>query len=265
MKKFKLTDENYFSKEAAKIYTGSSEIKNFLKCEAKTIAELTGEWIEEKSDSMLVSSYIDEAISGTLESFQEKHPEIFTSKKELKAQYKIANKVLGQIYDDAMFCKYLSGDHQTIMTGEISGVPVKIKIDSYFPDKAIIDLKAMKDLELIWNPKNKQKENFIDYFRYTLQASLYQEIVRQNTGKKLPFIIAVATKQEYSERALLSIPQEVMDLELEFLKQYLPHVKDLKEGKIEPTSCGSCNYCKFKYRTSKIFEYNYFFSERNKI
>ena len=187
-----LTEKNYFSPEMNMKYTGSSQIKSFLSCEGKTLAELNGEWEEKTSEPMLVSSFIDESISETLEDFKLVHPEIFTQKGELKAQYRIAEKVLEQIYDDPMFLKYLSGEHQKIMTGEISGVPVKIKIDSYFEDKLIVDLKAMKDLELIWNNSTKQKENFIQSYDYILQAALYQEIVRQHTGKQLPFIIAVA-------------------------------------------------------------------------
>lgn len=259
-----LTEQNYFSNEMNKKYTGSSQIKSFLSCEAKTLAELNGEWEEEKSDSMLVSSYIDESISGTLEAFKEHNPQIFTQKGELKAQYKIADKVLEQIQNDPMFSKYLSGDHQTIMTGEISGVPVKIKIDSFFKDKLIVDLKAMRDFNLIWNNRTGRKENFIDMYGYVIQAALYQEIVRQNTGKQLPFVIAACTKQEYSERALLSIPQEELDLKLEFLKNYLPHVQDLKEGKVKPTSCGKCQYCLSKKKTEKIYDYNFYFDEIRK-
>ena len=260
-----LTEQNYFSFEMNKKYTGSSQIKSFLSCEARTIAELNEEWDEPKSDSMLVSSYIDEAISGTLDTFKEQNPQIFTRTGDLKAQYKIAEKVLEQIHDDPMFLKYIkTGENQVIMTGKISEVPVKIKIDSYFKDKAIIDLKAIKDMNLLWNEEIHQKVNFIDYYDYLLQAALYQEIVRQNTGKQLPFIIAVCTKQEYSERALLSIPQEELDMKLEFLKQYLPHIQELKEGKIEPSYCGKCDYCKSLAKCDKIYEYGYYFEQRNK-
>ena len=257
-----LTEQNYFSNEMNMKYTGSSQIKSFLACEARTLAEVNGEWEEEKSDAMLVSSYIDEAISGTLDTFKEQNPQIFTQKGELKAQYKIAEKVLEQINNDPMFLKYVSGEHQKIMTGEISGVPVKIKIDSYFKDKLIVDLKAMKDFNLIWNEQVGQKQNFIEVYDYILQAALYQEIDRQNNGKQLPFIIAACTKQEYSERALLSIPKEEMDMKLEFLKNYLPHIQELKEGKIEPASCGKCPYCLSKKKTTKIYDYSYFFEKR---
>lgn len=257
-----LTEENYFSKEASQIYTGSSEVKDFLKCEACALAKLNGEWQEEKSKSMLVSSYIDEAISGTLDKFKEQNPEIFLKNGELKADYKIADEVLKQMQDDEMFMKYLNGEHQVIMTGEISGVPVKIKIDSYFPSKCIVDLKAMANLDLIWNDKTKQRENFIDYYQYTLQAALYQEIVRQNTGKQLPFIIAACTKEKYSQRALLQIPQEELDLKIEFLKNYLPHLQDLKQGKVQATSCNHCNFCISRQKVDRIWYYDDYFKNK---
>ena len=41
--------------------------------------------------------------------------------------------------------EYMSGEKQVIMTGEIEGVPVKIKIDSYHPNKMIVDLKVMSE------------------------------------------------------------------------------------------------------------------------
>lgn len=207
---------------------------------------------------MLVSSYIDEAVSGTLDNFKEKHPEIFLKSGDLKADYKIAEEVLNQMRQDEMFMKYINGEHQQIMTGEISGVPVKIKIDSFHKDKCIVDLKAMANLDLIWNDKTRQRENFIDAYDYVLQGTLYQEIVRQNTKKQLPFIIAVATKQKYSQRALLQIPQEKLDLKLQFLQSYLPHLQELKQGKVKPTNCGHCDYCISKQKCDRIWYYDDF-------
>lgn len=92
-------------------------------------------------------------------------------------------------------------------------------------------------------------------------GALYQEIVKQNTGKQLPFIIAVATKQKYSQRALLQIPQEKLDLKLEFLKEYLPHIQALKEGKIDPTSCGNCDYCISKQKVDRLWYYDDYFNK----
>lgn len=93
-------------------------------------------------------------------------------------------------------------------------------------------------------------------------GALYQEIARQNIGKQLPFIIAACTKQKYSERALLQIPQEKIDLKLQFLQQYLPHLQDLKQGKVEPNSCNNCEWCISKQKCNKIYFYNDYFEER---
>ena len=175
MEKLILTEENYFSPEASKIYTGSSEIKNFISCEKSALAELTGEWTREKSESLLISSYLDEKISGTLDKFIEKNPDIFTKQGELKAQYKHIEEIYNEINSERnkLFKKYLSGQHQTIMIGEIANVPVKIKIDSYFPDKAIVDLKCVKDFKPIFNEKTHEKQNFIDFYRICYPAGLY--------------------------------------------------------------------------------------------
>lgn len=257
----RINNKNYFDYEHKMKYTGSSEIKAFLECEAGALAKLRGEFEDTPSKAQIVSSYIDSVISDELEDFKEEHPEIFLKNRELKADYKQADEVIEQMKQDEMFMKYLNGKHQKIMTGKISGVPVKIKMDSYHKDKCIVDLKCMATLKPQWSEKDHKKINFCDEYRYTLQAALYQEIVRQNTGKRLPFIIAVATKEKYSQRALLQIDQEVMDRELEFLKQYLPHLQTVKQGKIEPQKCNCCNWCISQQKTNKIWWYNDFFEE----
>lgn len=263
----RIKQENYFSPENNIKYAGYSQIKSFLSCEKAALAELTGEWIEEKSESLLVSSYLDEKISGTLDDFIQKNPEVFTKQGELKAQYKHIEDIYNEINSERnnIFKKYLNGEHQVIMTGSISNVPVKIKIDSYFKDKCIVDLKCVKDFNLIFNEKTHEKQNFIDYYDYILQASLYQEICYQATGKRLPFIIAACTKEKYPQFALLQIPQQVMDEKLEFLKQYLPHLQEVKQGKVKPTSCGKCNYCISQKKCDRIYYYDDFWNQEIKI
>lgn len=256
-----VTNENYFSKEIELEYTGSTQIKSFMKCEKETLARINGEWEKEVTDALLTSSYIDAYVSDEIVKFEQKHPEMFTNNgKKLYAKYEKLLDIINQAENDSLFWKYLQGEHQKIMTGEINGVKVKIKIDSYFDDKCIVDEKSIANLKPIWNEKLHIKQNFIDYYDYVLQGALYQEVVRQNIGKKLPFIIAVLTKEKISERALLNIPQEILDNKLIEISEYLPHIKDLKEGKVEPTECGNCDFCLSKAKTSCIYNYNEYFS-----
>lgn len=250
-----ITEETYFSKENELKYCGSSQIKSFMDCEARTMAKINGEWEEEPSTALLVGSYVDAAVSGTLDIFKAKHPEILKRDGSLKAEYVKADYILNRIQRDELFMKYISGDHQTIMTGEIANVPIKIKIDSYFPDKAIVDLKCVKDFEPVWNNETKIRENFIDYWKYTLQGALYQEIVRQNTGKRLPFYIAAVTKETEPDIVVAGIPNEVLDIELEKIKEILPKIKMIKDGILEPTRCEKCDYCKWTKTLTKVLDY----------
>lgn len=274
----KLCEENYFSEEAQKFYTGSSQIKDFLKCSAKAKAQLNGEWKEEPSTSQLVGSYVDAAMSETLDVFKAKHPEILKKDGSLKSEYLHAEYILSRIERDKMFKKYISGDHQTIMTAIFdfaeknwykeeeyfaiysnlhkNVIPVKVKLDSYFPNKAIVDLKVVKDFDTIYNEQTKQRENFIDYWGYTMQAALYQKVVEVNTGKKLPFFIAAVTKEKEPDIALLNIDQETMDYELSLLEEWkLGLVANYKMGNGEVKRCEHCDYCHFTKEITQIINY----------
>ena len=81
----KLTESNYYSLEADKAYMSVSQFKSFLDCEARTIAKLNGEYVEEGNNTaLLVGSFVDSSVEGTLDKFKEENPQIFTQKGELK-------------------------------------------------------------------------------------------------------------------------------------------------------------------------------------
>lgn len=252
-----LTEQSYFSPKMEWQYCGSSQFKRFCECPAKAMAMLKGEWVEEKTDSLLVGSYVDAYMSGTLEQFKEQNPEIFTQKGELKAGFRKAEDIINRIENDELFKKYISGDHQTILTGEIEGLPFKIKVDSYFKDKNVCtDLKVVKDFEGIWNNKTNRKENFIEYWHYDWQAAIYAEIVRQNIGILPKYFIAAITKEKYSDLALLNIPEQDLLMQLEIVKSMIPYVKSIKEGKEQATRCEHCDYCKATKKLTKIINYH---------
>lgn len=248
----KLTNKNYFSPEMNMKYMGSSQIKTFLECEAKAMAELKGEYIREKTTALLVGSYVDSYFEGTLEDFKIENPEIFKKDGELKSDYVKALEIIKRIESDPIMMKYLSGKKQVIKTGEINGVKVKIKIDSYFIKKAIIDQKIMKDMKPIWNEEKRFKESFVESYLYDMQGSLYQAI----EGDKLPFILAVATKEKVTDLELLEIPQDRLDYAMETL--ILPNINRfdmIKKGEIEPTACGKCDYCISKKKLIGVKDY----------
>lgn len=238
-----LTNENYFDLEMQKKYFGVSQFKSFEKCEAAALAEVTGNYERERTTALLVGSYVDAHFEGTLDIFKAKNPEVFTKKGELRSEYKQAEVVINRLERDPLFMFYMNGEKQVIMTGEIEGVPVKIKIDSYHPGKMIVDLKVMKDFQDIY-VEGKGRLNWIEAWSYDIQGAVYQEIVRQNTGLKLPFFIAAATKEKEPDIDIVEIPQPFLDVALEHFKESIMRYDGIKDGIFEPVRCEKCDYCK---------------------
>lgn len=249
-----LTDENYFSKENNIKYMSASQFKDFLKCPACAMAKLKEEWKQEKTTALMVGSYVDASYEGTLDIFKAKNPEIFKKDGELKSEYKKAEEIINRLEKDKMFSKYMSGEKQVIMTGEILGVPFKIKIDSFHKDKCIVDLKVMKDMQSIWN--GKEKENFVEYYGYDIQMAIYQEIVRQNTGKILPTFLCVATKETITDFAILGIDNERLEFVMNaIIKPSLLSINNIKNENAEAYRCEKCEYCKSTKEIKQIINY----------
>lgn len=234
-----ITNENYFSQEAQMKYMGSSQFKAFDRCEAGALAEIKGEYEREKTTSLLVGSYVDAHFEGTLDLFKAKNPEIFTRSGDLKSEYKKAENIIQRIERDRLFTEFMSGEKQVIKTGEIEGVPVKIKMDSYFPGDKIVDLKIMKDFAPVY-VEGKGRLNFIEAWGYDIQAAIYQMI----EGNNLPFYIAAATKESVPDIAIIRIPQENIEVAKEYIKSKIVRFSAIKEGYITPERCEHCDYCK---------------------
>ncbi len=239
-----LTSENYFSLEANKEYMSNSQFKAFRACEEAGLNEALGASFSPITTSLLVGSYVDAHYEGTLDVFKAQHPEILKRDGALKADYVKADIMIERTERDELFKKYMSGEKQVIMTGEIEDVPFKIKIDSYHKDKAIVDLKTVKDFSLMYDEQLHRKVPFVEYWGYDIQGAIYQEIVRQNTGKQLPFFIAAVTKETEPDIAILSVGQDRLDECLTLVRALAPRYQTLKNGGDAPHRCEKCDYCK---------------------
>ena len=249
----KLTDDNYFSQEANMEYFGASQFKSFLKCEAEALAELKGEIERPASKALMIGSYVDAHFAGEMEQFTENHPEIFNSRTgELKADYRQADKLIARAERDEMFMEYMSGDKQVIMTGEIHGYPFKIKVDSLHDDK-IVDLKCMRDMKPIF--KDGERKTFIDAWQYDIQGYIYQQVVAQNVGIELPFYLAVVTKEEHPDLAIIEIPQWRLNSVDAIIDHYIDHFAAVKEGTEQPVRCERCGYCRDTKKLTKVTTY----------
>lgn len=255
MELINVTRENYYSPEVDRQYMSVHQYLDFaghmgvVGCEAKAMAKLSEKWEDETTTAMLVGSYVDSYFEGTLPQFMEEHPECFTkgtksAPAHLRAPFAQAEVMIERCEKDAYFMEALSGEKQVIMTGRLFDADWKIKMDSYLPGKAIVDLKTSADIHKMWKVQDYGWVAFPEYWGYTIQLAVYQKIVEINTGKKLPCYIAVVTKEDYPEIAVIYVDQLTLDHALNEVEMNMPYVLAVKNGEVDPVRCEHCDYCK---------------------
>ena len=237
-----LNSSNYFSKEADLAFFSASQVKSFRKCEAATMAALRGEYQRPMSTALTVGQYVDEALTGDLESWKQNHPEILKRDGTMKADYEGARLMVERAMRDPLFMDFMDGEHQTILTAKLFGVPFKAKFDVLGADR-IVDLKTVKDLKSQYLP-GQGRVDFATAWDWPLQLAIYQKIYEINEGVKLPCYLAVITKETPADIRIIQVEQERMDAELALLEQQLPRFEAVKGGVIDPERCDKCEYCR---------------------
>ena len=245
-----LTQENYFSPEMDLKYMSVSQYKQFAQCSSKAMALLNSETSAEEKESFLQGKLFETLIAGDIDLFMMQHPEMVSSrgatKGELKANFKkvvlAANKIKQQkfIMDIVNKC-----EKQVIMTGNINGIKVKCCADLLDKEAGnIYDLKCMANFNEIWNKENKCYMPWYYYYGYVLQMAVYQEIARQNYGKKFETHLIAATKEEQPDMDAIHFDNSLLELELKEFSDNIIYYDKIKKG-IEPViKCNCCDYCK---------------------
>ena len=242
-RRIKLNQSNYYSEKANMQYFSISQYKDFMKCEAMALAKITGAYNPEMTRAMLIGSFVDTYFEGTQEQFIKENPAVFTRKNELRSEFRKANQIISRIENDELFMKFMSWEKQRIMTFEMFGVPWKMKMDSYLPGICITDLKIVA------------KFRALPFWRYDLQGAGYQKGVEIVTGERLPFYLAVATKERTIDLDVFQIPQSTLDSALYEIERNIGHYAEVKAGLVPPTYCGECDYCK-SIKAARIRNYN---------
>ena len=270
----KVTSKNYYDPHIQMAYMGATQFKAFQKCEAAALAALRGEWAEKKTVALLVGGYVDAYFSGELEEYKDANPEIFSSRYpyDLKAEYKQAERIIDRMKRDRLYMLLMSGRKQVIRTGFIAGVPFKIKIDvllnatqcrqivEQFPetalalgmcDGAIVDQKLMANFDSVWSTEEHARVPFVEYWGYDTQGAIYQEI----EGNMLPFIINAGTKEDVPNLGAFYVHDVDLAIKLAEVEDAAPRYQAIKEGKVVPTRCENCEYCRSTRRLRSIINY----------
>jgi hypothetical protein len=258
-----LTPENYHSPEANLAYFSASQLKSFQDCEARTMAELRGEWQREETPSMLVGSYVDAHFSRTLDLFKAQHPDIYTRTGTLRSEYLKANDIIARLERDDLAMMMLNSMNQVIVTGTLCGQPFRGMLDMLldanlcdaiskfypkmdgllFQSSAIVDLKVMRDFQPIYK-EGMGRVTFVEAWGYDLSMAIYQRLILERDGTTPPCYILGATKETVPDIGLFSIRQSELDAAFEIGMENIDRYAEVKAGKIEPTRCEECDWCK---------------------
>lgn len=238
----RLTKKNYHSAEANRQYWSASLIKQMMKCPASAMA------MEEPppTTALLMGNYVDTALTEPrkLDAFKKEHPEMFKRDGMPKAEFHKAAEMVCRARSDEVFMEYMKGRKQVIRTGRIDGIPFKIKMDVYRKGERIVDLKTVRDMKPGYLSGSGQV-TFADVWEWPLQMAIYQAI----EGNNLPCYLAVVTKEEPPDLAVVEIPQNMLDFELQWLREKLPYFDAIRQGVIEAPRCECCAYCR---RTKRL-------------
>lgn len=237
-----LNEMNYFSQEADVAYFSASQIKSFKKCEAMTMAQLTGEYERPMSQALLQGQFVDAALTGDYGEWVLAHPEVAKRDGNLKAEFMLCQEMVNRAKRDPLFMDFMDGDHQTILTADLFGVPFKAKFDVLGADR-IVDLKTVRDFSPVYMP-GQGRVDFATAWDWPLQMAIYQRIYEQVSGIRLPCFLAVITKETPPDIRIVQIEQERMDAELAWLEQVLPRYEAVKSGAIDPERCEGCAWCR---------------------
>lgn len=252
-----LTRENYYDRSTDWDYQSPTFFKKFLKCEAETMAELNGEYLDMNHEALLVGNYLHsyfESEDSHKEFVEENKSDILTRTGKPRAPFEKGDEMIHTLENDSLFKGLYQGDKEVIVTGYINGVHWKGRIDCLNLDRNyFLDLKTTRDIhKKFWNSQDREWQSFVAEYNYQLQMYAYQELIRQTFDvEATPYIIAVS-KEKVPDKMVISIPDYRMEEAETQIDRYQDHIEDVKAGRVEPTRCGKCDYCKSTAKLGKI-------------
>src|SRR5690625_3126766 len=257
--KLNLNSNNYYSLEADRQYMSVSQFKNFIECEAKTMAVLNGDYEDPPNKAMVVGSYVHAAFESDekFEQFVERNKDIiFNNRGNKYADFKQADLMIKTIKNDKFAMFALEGEKEQIYTADLYGTKWKMKVDSINHDLLYFsDLKTTRDIfERYWSTKYDGWVSFVERWDYVLQMAIYRQIIHENTGDwYTPHIVAVS-KEKMPNKAVISIDESRFDFEYEYVNVEIDRILKVKNGELDPVRCEKCEYCKSTKQLEGVIE-----------
>lgn len=260
-----LTKENYY---AAYRYVNSTFLKSLDACEKAAFAEKMGVYQQEEKKAFLQGKLFEAMLTNDADSLArlEQEDGIFKKDGTLYADFSNISTHVERLNKDEFFMRFVNGLYSIPVAGNVNGVLVKSLIDCVMVDEnnevvALVDIKYLKDMKPIWNDETKSKESPLLYWKYDMQAALYQTLVKNVVAEELPFYIAWATKEKTPDYGIALFSSETLATgyqkcvtSLESYQHYMKdtiskdddgvkryHIENLDLSKLH--GCGACPYC----------------------
>ena len=172
--------------------------------------------------------------------------------KDLPAEFKKADLIIKTIADTQPdIIRWLKGDHQVKLEGEIGGVHILAYADIIRIEKGetwIVDLKCLKPLNDYWNELTRRYEKWWE--RYVMQVAVYRELYHQMTGEVARMAVLACSKEKPPNFQFPEInDEEKIAEEMDLFEKYCFLARKIANGTEKARRCGSCDYCR---KTVKI-------------
>lgn len=263
-----LLGKDYYSVDSARRYWSISQYKRFRECEARALAELEGEWEDQRDNTALLVGNMLHSYFESPEAhkkFMDENADVMISKTgktkgQLKSDFLVGQRMIERLEADKQFMECYVGQKEVAVTGEIEGVEFKGKIDCLNVEKGyFVDIKTTKsDIDsMVWVQDEASGRNiqvrWFEAWGYILQMAAYKKMLEEKYGKKFtPIIYAVTKETTPDTRAIVFQSQEKLEYELSELSMLIKHLDDVKKGKEWATPCGHCEYCKTKALSQRV-------------
>lgn len=152
-----MTHKDYHSQENETRYMRNSQYKNWLRCQAETLAVLRGEWERPITDALLVGSMVDAALTTPEDYPQWKTDhaaDILGKNGKTLAAYVGAEAMIERVKADLIYRDIVaSAESQVILTGTIGDHEWSYMADWIVKGKTnpvILDLKTCPDFAPTW-------------------------------------------------------------------------------------------------------------------
>lgn len=274
----RLTKENYYSSETDGAYMSATWFKKFNSCEAEALAELTGSYAPDQNKTpLLVGNFVHsyfESDEAHQDFINQNKWELYGKKKASKADiekgnvndnnqaltnnllsdYKKAESMIDRLKEFKQFDFFYNRDgceKESIITGDLFGVPWKGKIDSLNVEKGYFcDLKTTAEIHKnFYNPdKHDYTKLWFDEYNYGLQMAAYKKMLQQKYHKPFECYIFAVDKTSSPAIEAMYVDMERIEKGWKEIEEYQPRLMNILNGNEDPVRCEHCDYCKATYQ-----------------